>query len=160
MTTNTKFEFAEFPNFARHENFDVLMREFQMSQAHTDEATKARDKAKIEFYQWQEYLDLTTDYRNLFSAMMKKFLDAKTGDEIEKTRVAFNNKLVPVLQKLVLIQKKIDGLLPTATEASRNALEDKMSQVKQMLESVTKLKNNVMGSAPTIVPDEVLLAPV
>lgn len=158
--TTVNFEFAQFANFTRRENFDVLMREFQTTQAHADEAVKVRDQAKLEFYQWQEYLDLVTDYRDLFSSMMKKLLDAKTGDEIEKARTVFNNKLVPVLQKLDLIQKKIDGLLPAATAASRNVIEDKMNQVKQMLESVTKLKSNIMDAAPARAPDEVLLAPV
>lgn len=141
---NHDFEFANFINFSAHNlNFDELMREFQTAQSHAELAEKARDRARLEFQQWQEYFDLCTDYRELFSSMMKKLLDAKTGTEIEKIRNIYGNKLVPILQKLNAIQKLIDGIPADEQIQSRNVIETKFDQVRALLQQATKLKEEV-----------------
>jgi hypothetical protein len=146
---NKNFEFAQFPNFAAPTNFDELMRQFQTTQAHHEEAVKARDQARLEHQQWQEYMDLCTDYRDLFSAMMKKLLDAKTGTDIEKIRAVYGNKLVPVLQKIMVIQKKIQGQPTPAQIESRADVANKFERVKALLDQATKLKDEVIVPEPT-----------
>lgn len=146
---NSNFIFGQFPNFATTPNFDELMRQFQATQSHHEDAVKARDQAKREHQQWQEYLDLTTDYRDLFSTMMKKLLDAKTGTDIEKIRGIFANKLVPLLQKLNAIQKMIQGQPTPAQLESRNEVANKFERVKELLAEATKLKQEIVVPEPT-----------
>jgi hypothetical protein len=146
---NHNFEFAQFSNFAAPTNFDELMRQFQTAQAHHEEAVKARDQARREHQQWQEYLDLCTDYRDLFSSMMKKLLDAKTGTDIEKIRSIFGNKLVPLLQKLNVIQKMIQGQPTPAQLESRNEVANKFERVRELLAEATKLKQEIVVPEPT-----------
>lgn len=145
---NSNFTFAEFQNFATIPSFEELMRQFQAIQAHQENAVNARDEAKREFQLWQEYLDLTTDYRDLFSTMMKKLLDAKTGTDIEKIRSVFTNKLVPLLQKLNAVQKMIKGELIPAQLESRNEITNKFERVKELLAEATKLKQEIVVPEP------------
>jgi hypothetical protein len=143
----TKFEFAQFPDFTQTVAFDMMMRDFQTTQAHHEEAIKAFNKAKQAYLQWQEYMNLSEDYRNMYSAMMKKLLDAKTATDIDKIRSTYHNKLIPILQKLNLIQAKITGESTPEQIESRTDIGTKFERVKELLAEATKLKQEVNNPA-------------
>jgi DUF438 domain-containing protein len=146
-----------FPDFTRNADFDVLMREFQQHRDIASDAKHEADVAQLQFQMKREYWELCDDYLELFSAMMKKLLDCKTTDDIHRVRETFNKRLVPLVQKLNLVQSKLNNEIDTVTLTSRDNINDQMSKVQQLLDAANKLKNAATGKNDSaITPTEVI----
>ncbi len=140
---NTNFNFIPLTNFTVTSSFGALADELQAVQIHADDALKARDIARIEYQQWQEYLDLVSDYRDLFSSMMKKLMDARTGTDIQKIRAYYANKLTPILQKLDAIRLKLRGLTPAEQVKLEASINEKLANVTQLFDQAIKLQKDL-----------------
>jgi hypothetical protein len=161
MTDNNKFTVGKFHDFSRpFADLSTLMDEFQCVQAHRETAEATRNESKLVFQRHQEYLDLCENYQELFSNMLKKLLDAKTNEEISKIRAATWNKLGPVLQKLEVISKAINGEVSAKTTESRNVVTDKFEQIKDLLTQAQKLKNDTKGPNASVLSNDVIVAPL
>lgn len=140
----------EFIDFTQALDFDVLMRNFQSHQEFVTESKTALETAQREFQLKRQFHDLMLDYRELHGLMLKKLLDANTKEDIEAIRAYTNRKIVPILQKIKAIQAQMSGEVATETQESRNAIQDKMEQLKGLLKVAEKLKEEV--KEPEIIP--------
>lgn len=146
----------QFQDFTRVENFDVLMREFQEQQKNTELAAIEMNKAEQIYRQQREYFALCTEYQNLYGNMMHKLLDASTAAEINKIRDGFKNKLTPLLQKIRVIQAKIEGEIAPETIVSRNGVMQHINKLQGLLNQANEIKKEI--EKPTVAP--IILADV
>ncbi len=130
-------------NISQAINLSDMMGAFE-EHLQTIESLKSQVEAAKQAYLLREELfSLHESYRKLSSAMINKILNAASATEIQRIKAQYNDKLIPVIQRIEAVQKKLD---PRQLVESRQVVTDKMDRVTQLLDKVSELKEQVMGS--------------
>jgi hypothetical protein len=158
-----------FINFAKSATYDEMFRQFEAMQAETDRATAdakvQAEKAKL----FREYQDVCEDFQKLFAGMMKKLLNARNSEEIQKIKNFYSIKLEPLAARGRLLEGKVKGNVPadiaftpetslaSLAETARKGNEGggvskiltMMEDVKSMLRQVEKKQEPTVLAPPT-----------